>query len=65
MEKTPSREELIAKYRIKSGLRYSHQGHTSDKVKELRDMGMSYNEIQDIIGCSKSTINYALKKRKK
>jgi predicted transcriptional regulator len=29
-----------------------------DKILELRDKGMSYNEIRKILNCSKSTISY-------
>ena len=29
-----------------------------DKILELRSEGKSYNEIQDILGCSKSVISY-------
>lgn len=49
------------KYRIKSGVMGSHFGHTGEKIKELRKRGMTYNQIQKLIGCSKSTISYHLK----
>ena len=53
-------EKLIERYRIKFGLRGTHYGLTGQKVKELRSMGFTYNEIQEIIGCSKGTISYHL-----
>ena len=29
-----------------------------DKIIELRKMGLSYNKIAELLGCSKSTISY-------
>lgn len=33
-----------------------------DKIIQLRTMGLSYNKISEILGCSKSTISYHCKK---
>lgn len=46
------------KYKIKSGVKGTHFGFTGQKIVELRKKGLSYKEIQDLIGCSKSTISY-------
>ena len=51
---------LEEKFKIKSGVMGTHFGLTGDKIKELRKLGMTYNQIQKIIGCSKSTISYHL-----
>jgi hypothetical protein len=51
---------MRSKYKIKSGVRGTHFGFTGEKIKELREKGMTYNEIQKAIGCSKSTISYHL-----
>jgi len=36
-----------------------------EKIKELAKQGLSYRQIQDELGCSKSTISYHLGKEQK